>query len=193
MSYKLIITAQYYENYGDSNSPHWKPKGSAEFTATVSSDMRMYVYDSDMKTAIETILAAKCNPMCRYELVGFEYVDADMPDITTELIETIQNQMNSEIAIPNEITDTLEAVLSFEELKELAEDCRYTGGNNGNVFAEFLFNNDLLHPQFNTDDYYRLASNISHTEPNFSKWITNDGFWEDFAYRAEEFGVKISC
>ena len=27
MDCKIIINAQYYENYSDTDSPHWKPKG----------------------------------------------------------------------------------------------------------------------------------------------------------------------
>jgi hypothetical protein len=36
------ITAQYYENYGSSEAPHWKPKGGHEFSLRADSDLFFY-------------------------------------------------------------------------------------------------------------------------------------------------------
>ena len=42
MDCKIIINAQYYENYSDTDTPHWKPKGGHEFQIVVNSDVLMY-------------------------------------------------------------------------------------------------------------------------------------------------------
>ena len=42
MNCKVIINTQYYENYSDTNTPHWKPKGGHEFQIEVNSDVLMY-------------------------------------------------------------------------------------------------------------------------------------------------------
>ena len=39
----LRITTQYYENYSDSQTPHWKPKGGQTFIIKdIEGDMIMY-------------------------------------------------------------------------------------------------------------------------------------------------------
>ena len=43
MDTTIRITTQYYENYGDSTSPHWKPKGGFEFMIKADADFVMYV------------------------------------------------------------------------------------------------------------------------------------------------------
>lgn len=71
------------------------------------------------------------------------------------------------------------------------ENFTYTGGNNGNQFAQFLHKHDMLKDGLSVDDYGQLAERIPHTNPNFKKWIKNDGFWEDFAYTVVE-DLKIN-
>ena len=34
--------AQYHENYSDTNTPYWKPKGGQEFQIVMDSDIVMY-------------------------------------------------------------------------------------------------------------------------------------------------------
>jgi hypothetical protein len=37
--------AQYHENYSDTNTPYWKPKGGQEFQIVMDSDIVMYSND----------------------------------------------------------------------------------------------------------------------------------------------------
>lgn len=67
------ITTQYYENYGDSKNPHWKPKGSQLFTIDVDSDSFMYVEDNCIK-AIKSLLEDQSNNHCRYEYISHELI-----------------------------------------------------------------------------------------------------------------------
>lgn len=62
----------------------------------------------------------------------------------------------------------------------------YNGGNNGNVFAEYIVDNHLFNPYWSCDDYCKLAKNVPYEHINFPKWIQNDDFWGDFVCRMEE-------
>ncbi len=67
------ITAQYYENYSDSATPYWKPKGSHLFTIMVDSDDFFYSEDVCID-AIKVLLEAESNPLCKYEYVTHELI-----------------------------------------------------------------------------------------------------------------------
>ena len=68
---------------------------------------------------------------------------------------------------------------------------RYTGGNNGGEYAEFLFMNGFLNTNRSFDDYFTMASRIKATYVNFRKWIMQDDFWVDFGARAVELGMPV--
>ena len=42
MMCNVLVSAQYYENYSDTDVPYWKPKGGADFTFPVDSDLVTY-------------------------------------------------------------------------------------------------------------------------------------------------------
>lgn len=94
--YKLVIVAQYYENYAayndnwDGVSEGWKAKGGQEFLVDISSDLRMWLCQDDIIAAIRSILAQKSNNVIRYEYVSHEFQDADMPNITAEFMDAIK-------------------------------------------------------------------------------------------------------
>ena len=67
MSAKIKVQAQYFENYSDTNTPHWKPKGGQEFIFPVSSDWVMYVEKEEMIESIDQMLANYSNEHCKYE------------------------------------------------------------------------------------------------------------------------------
>ena len=74
----------------------------------------------------------------------------------------------------------------------MATELTYQGGNNGNQFADFLKENDLLRDGLSCEDYYKIADTVYHTEPNFKEWIKNDGFWEDFTYTiCEDYKINL--
>ena len=73
MKATLKIQAQYYENYSDTKSPYWKPKGGQEFRTSVDSNLLMYASKKELVTAINSILEQQSNEYCR-----FEYRDHDV-------------------------------------------------------------------------------------------------------------------
>lgn len=94
MSHKLIITAQYSENYAamnedwDGKSEGWKPKGSAMFSIDASSDrVDGLVYSmADTENVVKKILLKKSNLRVKYELIDIERVFEEPKDITAEFV-----------------------------------------------------------------------------------------------------------
>lgn len=68
----------------------------------------------------------------------------------------------------------------------------YQGGNNGNVFANFIIENDLYNPEYFCDDYVNMiGQSILYSNPNFTKWIEYNDFWEDFVYSMNELDCPV--
>ena len=92
----LRIFTQYYENYSDSQTPHWKPKGGQTFIIKdVEGDM--VTYCDDLKEVCSNLISAKCNEHVKYEYREHE-VDfmGDEEISVAELTKEIKDQFNSE-------------------------------------------------------------------------------------------------
>ncbi len=93
---KLLIQTQVYENYGDADQPHWKPKGGGDY---VIKNFRKF------NAVTETVMAVRGqieqdNEFYREYIINFEVV-AD--DYLTEF-ERSQLEYEGRIAYPaNEI------------------------------------------------------------------------------------------
>ena len=87
MSKTLVqITAQYSENYGTSENPHWKFKGGQLFSLEADFDSFMYVEEQCVK-AIQTLLEKQSNSMCRFEYVSHELIFSDIIALDADLFE----------------------------------------------------------------------------------------------------------
>ena len=67
------IETQYYENYGDAQSQHWKKKGSHKFTLIVDSDDFLYEEDicvSSLKEMVEN----QSNSHEKFEYISHELI-----------------------------------------------------------------------------------------------------------------------
>jgi len=92
----LRIFTQYYENYSDSQTPHWKPKGRQTFIIKdISCDMVMYC--DDLKEVCSNLISTKCNEHVKYEYREHE-VDfmGDEEISVAELNKEIKDQFNNE-------------------------------------------------------------------------------------------------
>ena len=92
----LRIFTQYYENYSDSQTPHWKPKGGQTFIIKdILGDMIMYC--DDLKEVCSNIISARCNEHVKYEYREHE-VDfmGDEEISVAELTKEIKDQFNNE-------------------------------------------------------------------------------------------------
>jgi hypothetical protein len=64
-------------------------------------------------------------------------------------------------------------------------------GNNGNVWAKFMHDENMLKDGMWLDDICEIAvGKIAETDQQ-KRWLKDDGFWEDFAHRAEDLGYKL--
>ena len=92
----LRIFTQYYENYSDSQTPHWKPKGGQTFIIKdIEGDMIMYC--DNLTEVCSNLVSAKTNEHFKYEYKNHE-VDfiGDEEISVTELTKEIRDQFNGE-------------------------------------------------------------------------------------------------
>ena len=117
----LRITTQYYENYSDSQTPHWKPKGRQTFIIKdIEGDM--IIYCDNLTEVCKNLISAKTNDHFKYEYINHE-VDfiGDEEISVTELTKEVRDQFNGEGKYaPNDIPG-FEGTL--EKLNELTIQC----------------------------------------------------------------------
>ena len=68
----ILVSAQYYENYSDSKNPYWKPKGGADFSFPVDSELVMYLYEENLRKALIKMVEEQSNEYSRYEYIDHE-------------------------------------------------------------------------------------------------------------------------
>jgi hypothetical protein len=72
MMISILVSAQYYENYSDNQTPYWKPKGGADFSFPVDSDLVMYAYKEELREALIKMVEEQSNEYSRYEYIDHE-------------------------------------------------------------------------------------------------------------------------
>ena len=77
MMISILVSAQYYENYSDSKNPYWKPKGGADFSFPVDSDLAIYACKEDLKNALMKMVEEQGNEYSRYEYISHEVKFSD--------------------------------------------------------------------------------------------------------------------
>tara|TARA_S200002703_G_scaffold158117_1_gene167672 strand:- start:336 stop:644 length:309 start_codon:yes stop_codon:yes gene_type:complete len=93
----ITITAQYYENYSDTNVPYWKPKGGQIFEIeNIESDL--IIYCDDLTEVLTNLVAAQSNEHVKYEYRehNVDFIGKDMSITTDMLVSEIRNQFNKE-------------------------------------------------------------------------------------------------
>jgi hypothetical protein len=89
MMISVLVSAQYYENYSDNQTPYWKPKGGVDFSFPVDSDLVMYAYKEDLKSALIKMVEEQSNEYSRYEYIDHE-VKFGKPIVVEGLGEELQ-------------------------------------------------------------------------------------------------------
>jgi hypothetical protein len=77
MMISILVSAQYYENYSDSNKPYWKNTAGADFYFPVDSDLVMWIDKEDLKVALMKMVEAQSNEYSRYEYISHEFKFSD--------------------------------------------------------------------------------------------------------------------
>jgi hypothetical protein len=72
MMISILVSAQYYENYSDNQTPYWKPKGGVDFSFPVDSDLVMYIQKGVLENALIKMVEEQSNEYSRYEYIDHE-------------------------------------------------------------------------------------------------------------------------
>jgi hypothetical protein len=72
MMISILVSAQYYENYSDNQTPYWKPKGGADFSFPVDSELVMYVGRGYLENVLTKLVEEQSNEYSRYEYIDHE-------------------------------------------------------------------------------------------------------------------------
>jgi hypothetical protein len=89
MEVTIRITAQYYENYSDTDTPYWKPKGGHEFTIKADADTISYTYDSDLKEALSKMVADESDSHNKYEYIDHEVIFFEATELSNDKFEKL--------------------------------------------------------------------------------------------------------
>ena len=107
--YKLMVSAQYFENYAAHNDDWdgvregWKAKGGVDFAIDMDCIDRLYFSSDDIEAAIKAVLRSKSNLVVRYELAGYEFIDPNPTNITEPFMAELNKIANKEAAKSGEV------------------------------------------------------------------------------------------
>ena len=125
MNCTVKVMAQYFENYSDTKTPYWKPKGGQEFQIVIDSDI--ILYSDELKSHLTTLVAAQSNEHCKYE-----YIEHDVEFIKPIVLESkeLESLIQTEFAQMNKLIWRMynENRISLEVAEELL-DCHYNRTN----------------------------------------------------------------
>ena len=92
----ITIHTQYYENYSDTKTPYWKPKGGQVFEIeNVNGDTLMYC--DNLKDHLTNLVAAQSNEHVKFEYREHEvdFIGKDMSITADMLTKEIQTQFEN--------------------------------------------------------------------------------------------------
>jgi|ETNvirenome_6_85_1030632.scaffolds.fasta_scaffold121125_2 hypothetical protein len=116
----IKVQTQCFENYSDTDTPYWKPKGGQEFHFPTDSD---WVVTNDSEGIIEAIvnmLADYSNEACKYE-----YLDHDVDFHGIIVLQGIQLGYNAVLhrrRIKNQIDKDAEVREFFDSVRKNLKD-----------------------------------------------------------------------
>ena len=68
----IQVTAQYYENYSDTSTPYWKPKGAVDFHFPIDADTVLYAPKGVLVEALIKMVEEQSNDYSLYEYIDHE-------------------------------------------------------------------------------------------------------------------------
>jgi hypothetical protein len=92
MMINILVSAQYYENYSDSNIPYWKPKGGVDFCFPVDSDLVLNIPSKMLVDALTNMVEEQSNEYSRYEYIDHE-VKFSKPIVVEGLCEQLMKEL----------------------------------------------------------------------------------------------------
>ena len=67
MNCTIKVMAQYFENYSDTNTPYWKPKGGQEFQIVIDSDT--ILYSDELKNHLKEMISNQSDEHNKYQYI----------------------------------------------------------------------------------------------------------------------------
>ena len=92
MMCNIQVTAQYYENYSDSNIPYWKPKGAVDFQFPVNSDVVFYTPQDVLEMALIKMVEEQSNECSLYHYLSHE-VKFSQPKVVEGLERELERML----------------------------------------------------------------------------------------------------
>jgi hypothetical protein len=100
----IRILTQYLENYSDTQTPHWKPKGGHTFTVN-NIDTDTFMYAENIVKVLTTLCEEQSNDYCKYEYrdhdidfhgadhsITAEMVDTEIRKVFKDNLETVEDE-----------------------------------------------------------------------------------------------------
>ena len=78
---KLTIQSQYYENYSDTKTPYWKPKGGHEFVINSFDADDLFYDEENVISAIKSLIANQSNEFEKFEYISHELIFGEPTEI----------------------------------------------------------------------------------------------------------------
>ena len=88
----IQVTAQYYENYSDTNTPYWKPKGGVDFHFPLDADVALNIPPKMLVDALTKMVGDRSNDYSRYE-----YLEHEVKFSNPIVVEGLQEQLMKEL------------------------------------------------------------------------------------------------
>jgi len=70
MNCTVKVMAQYFENYSDTKTPYWKPKGGQEFQIVIDSDT--ILYSDELKNHLKEMISNQSDEHNKYEYIEYD-------------------------------------------------------------------------------------------------------------------------
>lgn len=89
----ISISTQYHENYSDTDTPHWKPKGEVKFQVEISYDILMYC--NNLEKILTEMVAEESNDFGKYTYVSHDVSSSQPEELCSDkLRKRISNEFN---------------------------------------------------------------------------------------------------
>ena len=111
----ISISTQYHENYSDTDTPYWKPKGEVKFQVEISYDILMYC--NNLEKILTEMIAEESNDFGKYTYVSHDVSPSQPEELCSDklrnrianedtwddghaLDQVVDEMLKSEIDIP---------------------------------------------------------------------------------------------
>jgi len=132
----ISISTQYHENYSDTDTPYWKPKGEVKFQVEISYDILMYC--NNLEKILTKMIAEESNDFGKYTYLSHDVSPSQPEELCSDklrnrianedtwddghaLDQVVDEMLKSEIDIPG-FEGTLDELDILCDIKTITDD-----------------------------------------------------------------------